>query len=192
MRHRATVALSRRLFLRGAGVALPLPWLASVAARRAAGVETAAAAPRRIAFLFFPNGASMRHWVPDATGADYAPPLSLEPLEAVRRHVLVLSGLDKRHSRQGDGHYAKTANFLTGMPVTKTTGADLGAGGISVDQLIARELRGRTAADGRELLSALEVCCSFEAIEYLRVVAAHSAEEAEAILTRSLLALLAR
>ena len=51
---------------------------------------------------------------------------------------------------------------------------------------------GRTAADGRELLSALEVCCSFEAIEYLRVVAAHSAEEAEAILTRSLLALLAR
>ncbi|MFM7270935.1 MAG: hypothetical protein ACKO2C_04795 [Actinomycetes bacterium] len=55
-----------------------------------------------------------------------------------------------------------------------------------------RELRARSASDGRELLSALEVCCSFEAIEYLRVVAAHSAEEAEAIVTRSLLALLAR
>ncbi|MFM8890510.1 MAG: DUF1552 domain-containing protein, partial [Planctomycetia bacterium] len=107
--------------------------------------------PRRIAFLFFPNGASMRHWVPEATGADYTPPFSLEPLAAVRRHVLVLTGLDKRHSRQGDGHYAKTANFLTGMPVTKTTGANLGAGGISVDQLIARELRGLTPLPSLEL-----------------------------------------
>lgn len=143
--------MSRRRFLRGAGAALPLPWLASADTCRAAGADTMAAAPRRIAFLFFPNGASMRHWVPEETGADYAPPFSLEPLAAVRRHVLVLSGLDKRHSRQGDGHYAKTANFLTGMPVTKTTGADLGAGGISVDQLIARELGGRTPLPSLEL-----------------------------------------
>jgi AcrR family transcriptional regulator len=55
-----------------------------------------------------------------------------------------------------------------------------------------RELRGRGAVDARELLSALEVACSFESIEYLRVVAAHSAAEAEAIVTRSLLALLAK
>jgi len=55
-----------------------------------------------------------------------------------------------------------------------------------------RELRGRTAVDARELLSALEVACSFESIEYLRIVAAHSAAEAEAIVARSLLALLAK
>ncbi|MFM7617308.1 MAG: TetR/AcrR family transcriptional regulator [Actinomycetes bacterium] len=55
-----------------------------------------------------------------------------------------------------------------------------------------RELRGRAPADARELLSALEVACSFESIEYLRVVAAHDAAEAEAIVTRSLLALLAK
>ena len=55
-----------------------------------------------------------------------------------------------------------------------------------------RELRGRAATDARELLSALEVVCSFESIEYLRVVAAHNAAEAEAIVTRSLLALLAK
>lgn len=55
-----------------------------------------------------------------------------------------------------------------------------------------RELRGRTPADARELLSALEVACSFESIDYLRVVAAHSADETNAIVTRSLLALLAR
>ena len=55
-----------------------------------------------------------------------------------------------------------------------------------------RELRGRTATDARELMSALEVACSFESIEYLRVVAAHTAAEAEAIVARSLLALLTK
>jgi hypothetical protein len=65
--------------------------------------------------------------------------------------VLVISGLDKRHSRQGDGHYAKTANFLTGMPVTKTTGAELSSGGVSVDQLVAQSLRGATPLPSLEL-----------------------------------------
>lgn len=55
-----------------------------------------------------------------------------------------------------------------------------------------RELRGRTPSDARELLSAIEVASSFESIEYLRVVAAHTAAEAEAIVARSLLALLAK
>jgi AcrR family transcriptional regulator len=55
-----------------------------------------------------------------------------------------------------------------------------------------RELRGRRPADARELLSALEVACSFESIEYLRTVAAHSITEAEAIVVRSLLALLTK
>ncbi|MFM8891273.1 MAG: DUF1552 domain-containing protein, partial [Planctomycetia bacterium] len=95
MRHRPdTAPVSRRRFLRGAGVALPLPWLASAAGSGSAEGPAAAGeavAPRRIAFLFFPNGASMRHWVPEATGADYTPPFSLEPLAAVRRHVLVLT-----------------------------------------------------------------------------------------------------
>ena len=41
-------------------------------------------------------------------------------------------------------------------------------------------------------MSALEVACSFESIEYLRTAAAHTAAETEAIVTRSLLALLAK
>ena len=55
-----------------------------------------------------------------------------------------------------------------------------------------RELRGRTPTDARELLSALEVAASFEAIEYLRTAAAHTVAETEAIVIRSLLALLAK
>jgi len=89
--------------------------------------------------------------VPEQTGADYTLSPSLEPLADVRGDVLVLSGLDKKHSHGGDGHYAKTANFLTGMPVTKTTGKNISSGGISVDQLIAQHTSQFTPLPSLEL-----------------------------------------
>lgn len=141
--------LSRRGLLRGAGVALSLPWLASWPGRGEAAA--AAAPPRRVAFLYFPNGAPMKHWVPEQAGVDFTLPFALEPLAPIRDRVLVISGLDKKHSRQGDGHYSKTANFLTGMPVTKTAGAELSSGGVSVDQLIAQSLRGQTPLPSLEM-----------------------------------------
>ena len=100
--------------------------------------------PVRAAFLHFGNGVWEEAWVPKDTGRNYTLSPSLEPLAPVRDEVLVLTGLDKQHSRNGDGHYSKTANFLTGMHVKKTTGKDLSAGGISVDQLMAQHLRGST------------------------------------------------
>src|SRR5437763_5658937 len=133
--------LSRRTFLRGAGVALGLPLLEAMTPRGAAapwfGGDERAAAPVRAAYLYFPNGAWMDAWVPKQAGADFELPFSLTPLEPVRDSVVVLSGLDKPYSRSGDGHYAKTANFLTGLHVRKTTGQDLNAGGVSVDQVAA-------------------------------------------------------
>src|SRR5437588_2677707 len=138
--------LSRRTFLRGAGVALGLPLLEAMLPAPTAllGAGQNAAAPVRAAYLYFPNGAWMDAWVPKQTGADYELPFSLTPLEPVRDAVVVLSGLDKPLSRSGDGHYAKTANFLTGLHVHKTTGQDLNAGGTSVDQVAAAHVGQRT------------------------------------------------
>jgi hypothetical protein len=65
--------------------------------------------------------------------------------------VLVLSGLDKKLSVGGDGHYAKTANFLTGLKVTKTTGKDLSVGGVSVDQYVAAKVGRHTPLPSLEL-----------------------------------------
>src|SRR5262245_7434747 len=121
--------LSRRTFLRGAGAALALPWLDAMLPR-AARAGSAPAPPARLACLFFPNGVWQKAWIPEKTGADYDLPFSLEPLAPVKDSVLVLSGLDKANSRTGDGHYAKTANFLTGTAVTKTTGKDVSVGGV--------------------------------------------------------------
>lgn len=147
-------SLPRRTFLRGAGAALGLPLLEAMRpARRAlaAGAAATDRPPVRFAALYFPNGAYMQNWVPAEAGADYVAPFSLTPLESVRSEVLVLSGLDKIHSRNGDGHYAKTANFLTGFPIAKTTGSEVNVGGASLDQFVAQRVGHLTPLPSLEL-----------------------------------------
>lgn len=131
--------ISRRTMLRGLGAAMALPWLEAMAPAKAFASTKAATPPVRMACMYFPNGVWQDSWIPKATGAGYEIPYSLEPLTPFREKLNVFSGLDKANSRQGDGHYAKTANFLTGEPVEKTTGKNISAGGISLDQLVAQE-----------------------------------------------------
>lgn len=142
--------VSRRRFLRGCGLALALPWFESLAPRRGRATESVKP-PVRAAFLYFPNGVWEKAWIPEQTGRDYSLSPTLEPLGDLKADVLVMSGLDKKHSHGGDGHYAKTANFLTGMPVTKTTGRDISSGGISVDQLMAQHVGQFTPLPSLEL-----------------------------------------
>lgn len=142
--------VSRRRFLQGCGVTLSLPWMASLAPKVARADETGKP-PVRSAFIYFPNGVWEKDWIPETTGSDYKLTPSLEPLGDLKSEVLVLTGLDKKNSHGGDGHYAKTANFLTGMPVTKTTGKDISSGGISVDQLMAQHVGGNTPLPSLEL-----------------------------------------
>jgi hypothetical protein len=146
---RNNLPISRRTLLRGAGVAIGLPLLNAMfpAASRAATARP----PVRLAALFFPNGVWRDAWIPKGVGVDYELPFSLEPLAPVKDRVLVLSQLDKQHSRQGDGHYAKTANFLTGLKVRKTTGKEISSGGISMDQFAAREIGHLTPLPSLEL-----------------------------------------
>jgi hypothetical protein len=145
--------ISRRTFLRGAGATIGLPMLNAMApARRLIGAEPAPARPPvRMACLFFPNGVWQDAWIPKENGADYTLPSSLEPLAPHKQDVLVLSGLDKAHSHDGDGHYAKTANFLTAMHVTKTTGKEINCGGVSIDQYAAQHIGRRTPLPSLEL-----------------------------------------
>jgi hypothetical protein len=130
--------LNRRRFLQGSGTLLGLPWLPSLYARRF-HAEPQRSVPVRTAFLHFPNGVWEQQWTPATEGPDYQLTATLQPLQPVRDQVLVLSGLDKPNSRKRDGHAQSTANFLTGMPVARTTGNDISAGGVSVDQLIAAQ-----------------------------------------------------
>jgi hypothetical protein len=142
--------LSRRALLRGAGAALALPWLTAMEPRSARAAAEVVF-PKRLGVLFFPNGVWVDSWVPDESGPGYELPFSLEPLGPIKSDVLVISGLDKKNSHGGDGHYAKTANFLTGMHVEKTVGKNISSGGMSLDQLIAREIGDQTPLPSLEL-----------------------------------------
>jgi len=143
-----TRSLSRRTFLRGAGAMIALPFFESLLPVRAA---SAVRPPKRAAFLYFPNGVWPGAWIPKKTGSDFELPFSLTPLEKLKQDVIVLSGLDKAQSRGGDGHYAKTANFLTGLHVQKTIGKDINVGGVSVDQVVAQKFGDQTPLPSLEL-----------------------------------------
>jgi len=143
--------LNRRSFLHGAGIALSLPFLESLRPLRVLGGPTPARPPVRMGCLFFPNGVWRDAWIPKETGNDFQLPFSLEPLAPMRDSVTVISRLDKKHSHSGDGHYAKTANFLTGMHVEKTTGKNISSGGISLDQLMAQHVGKTTPLPSLEL-----------------------------------------
>lgn len=156
--------IPRRTFLRGMskgmGVTLSVPILqamgkvlpgASPEAAAAKTISSEVQAPMRMAALFFPNGVWEKNWFPQEEGAEYTLPYALEPLERHKKNFLVFSNLDKKHSHQGDGHYAKTANFLTGLTVRKTPGKDISVGGISIDQLVAQKVGQFTPLPSLEL-----------------------------------------
>jgi hypothetical protein len=147
----ARMILPRRTLLRGLGAAISLPMLESMAPAYAA-VTTAA--PVRMACLFFANGAIMDKWRPSGEGADFALSPTLQPLENVKNHLLVLEGLTQHHARangDGPGDHARNASaYLTGAQPRKTSGADISVGQ-SIDQAVAEKIGSQTRLPSIEL-----------------------------------------
>jgi len=142
--------ISRRTVLRGVGVALGLPLLDIMRPRVTLAAE-ATRAPTRMAFLFFPNGVNQDTWTPKGEGKSFELSPILEPLGALKDEILVLTNLTNVATDTGDGHYVKDAAFLTGTTITRTTGAELNANGVSVDQLAAQRLGNFTPLPSLEL-----------------------------------------
>jgi hypothetical protein len=129
--------------LRGAGALVALPLLEAMTAPRGLALGLRADAPRRMVFVYVPNGVHMPAWRPTSTGADYVLPATLEPLAPFRDSLLVLSGLVHDKARaNGDGpgdHARASAAFLTGCQPFKTDGTAIKAG-VSVDQVAAARM----------------------------------------------------
>ena len=146
----------RRAILRGLGTAVTLPWLEAFrGSNLASAAASATPAPLRSAFMFIPNGVHAPDWVPEQKvhGDRGLTPL-LEPISGQRDRISVLVGLDHHNAKAlGDGpgdHARSSACFLTAAHPRKTSGEDIEAG-ISVDQVMAKALQGRTRFDSLEL-----------------------------------------
>jgi hypothetical protein len=132
--------LSRRTLLRGAGVAVALPWLESVNVwgQEATVAGTAAAAPpKRFAALFMANGINMDHWWAKGAGAEMELGKSLEPMERLKTKMNFITGLFNKAATGVGIHPGQTGNLLSGVPLKK--GAEL-RGGISMDQVLANSI----------------------------------------------------
>jgi len=155
------VALTRRNFLRGLGACVALPAFQSLTAGRlmaasaSAGklAATATGAPLRTAFVYFPNGAIPSAWWPAGDEAKFDLSRTLQPLEPLRKDIQILGGLDHVNATAGpDGagdHARANGTFLTGVRMKKSA-TDVRAG-ISIDQVIAREIGHLTRFPSLEL-----------------------------------------
>ena len=148
--------LSRRTFLRGAGVTMALPFLESMVPAQTPLSKTAANPKSRLACIYIPHGATMDHWTPAKTGTGFEFSEILKPLEPFREYVNVVSGLCHPQAGPTDGedsggaldHNRAVATFLTGSHPKKTAQSYVG---VSVDQAIAEKVGQDTPLPSIEL-----------------------------------------
>lgn len=144
-------AIPRRTFLRGAGAAIALPLIDAMFPALAARKDRAEI-PRRFSIVYAPNGMNMSKWTPAATGTAFEITPTLQPLLPYKDQMLILSGLANKagYPLPGEGesapHERAGGVFLTGVHPKRE-----GHTGVSIDQIIAKELGKKTQLASLEL-----------------------------------------
>jgi hypothetical protein len=144
--------LSRRTFLKGAGVTMALPLLESMIPAATPMAQTAAGPKTRFGAIYFPHGATMYKWTPAKEGTDFEFSEILQPLEPFRNYVNIIS--DMSHpSAYGSGsatanHNRSAASFLTGAHAKEGPQAYLG---VSMDQVAAQKIGQETPLPSIEM-----------------------------------------
>jgi hypothetical protein len=141
--------LSRRTLLRGAAtapVALALPPLQAMfnshGTAYADDKAQTASIPTRFVLWFNGNGIPEKYWLPSEVGEQIPLSPCLAPLAADWPYITVLTGLDNPAAGLrglGNGHTNSMSGLMSGLSYTGR-----GAGGASIDQVIAAQLGGNS------------------------------------------------
>jgi Protein of unknown function (DUF1552) len=141
--------LSRRTFLKGIGasgalVCVGLPPLEAMfnCSGTAYAATNGPGSPLDSRFLlwFNGNGIPEKYWIPTETGSNYTLTPCLSPLAPFRNDIHVITGLDNPAARKpgpGNDHHRSMSALVSG---TSFTGQ--GAGGASIDEVIAQRIGG--------------------------------------------------
>jgi Protein of unknown function (DUF1552) len=140
--------LSRRTMLKGAGISLGLPLLDAMIPAGTALADTAAVAPPRMGFVYFPHGAVMSNWVPTATGTDFKITPILEPLDPYRQYMTIVSGLRNKAGESPAPHAIIAGTWLTCMHPPASQQPHVGP---SADQVAAKYIGQDTPLPSIEL-----------------------------------------
>ena len=149
--------IPRRTFLRGMGTVIALPvldaMLPSMLAQSVSAGGAPGSLPKRMAFVYLPNGMNVAKWAPIGEGADYQLSETLSPLAAHKADFNVISGIvhqkAKANGDGGGGHARASATYLTGCQAKKSA-SDIHIG-ISVDQVAANAIGDNTRFPSLEL-----------------------------------------
>ena len=143
-------ALSRRTLLRGTGAAFALPLLDAMVPAMSARAASPAASEqlRRIGYIYIPMGCNPKEWMPTGDTLDVLPE-SLSPLQDVKEHVSVLSGMDLQNAYPGS-HATSNSAFLSAARAKLTESTDYYLG-TTVDQIAAKQIGLSTPLPSLEL-----------------------------------------
>lgn len=143
-------ALSRRTLLRGTGAAFALPLLDAMVPAMTARAESPAANDqlRRIGYIYIPMGCNPTEWMPTGDTLNVLPS-TLTPLENVKEHVSVLSGMDLQNAYPGS-HATSNSAFLSAARAKLTESTDYYLG-TTVDQIAAKQIGHSTPLPSLEL-----------------------------------------
>jgi hypothetical protein len=129
--------VSRRTFLRAAGVTLALPWLEAMTPVFARDAASRSTPPRRFVGMSNALGLHGPHLFPARAGRDYEASRYLKAIDDLRGDFTVISGAS--HPHVTGGHKAEACIF---------SGAPMGGGNfrntISLDQYMAKHLGNET------------------------------------------------
>lgn len=126
---------TRRLFLRGVGVSMALPWLESRCVWAGEASSHTDQAPLRFGVLFSGNGFHKDHWWAKGSGSELELGDVLAPLRPHREKTLFIRGLYNEEALKGNIHSSQTGNLLSGAPLA--SGGDIKSG-TSIDQVLAQ------------------------------------------------------
>jgi hypothetical protein len=137
-------SVSRRHFLRGAGVALALPWLESLPLLgQTVAATNATKPPLRLGIVFFSNGVEPAHWWAKGNGATMELGPGALPMLPHREDMVFIRGLYNQSALASTSPHLGRMNVLSGASVSLDPGEI--RVGTSMDQILAAQIGGRTA-----------------------------------------------
>ncbi len=132
-------SLPRRTFLLGMGTTMALPFLESMVPATTALAQTVAAPTLRFGAVYFPNGATMPHWMPKPTNDGLAITPILSPLEKFKSRMNVVGNLSRAGGLTATDHAVSSAGWLSGVVAKQTEAEDISLG-ITIDQVLAKHI----------------------------------------------------
>jgi hypothetical protein len=137
--------LSRRTLLKGVGASVALPLLDAMVPAHTALAQTAARPTLRFGTIYVPHGVIMDVWMPKRVGTSFDLPVILKPLEGLREHCNVITGL---YSEGANAHSACPGFFSASAHAPRGNLVELNT---SVDQVIAQRIGQGTTFPSMEL-----------------------------------------